>query len=342
MKKLTEYDQALVILASDALSRVSQYEEDRRRVYGSMRPAMGLLFHYTSTDGFKGIIEKNELWATSAYFLNDSKEIFYGCQVVKESLDDWIARNPRPELSLSLGLARQLQEAFGDTFLNMKVVRPIFISCFCEDDNLLSQWRAYGKSGGYSLGFQVPAADPIWGLGVKPEPTALTAVWAKVEYRKNEQLNNCRAILDALLPVFDDSATTNAIAEIGPHPLCGYEVIFRRMIDLLLEEAVSFKSEAFTSENEWRVVIRQRERLKQGQDDGSNIVRPYQFRSREGMLIPYIRLIPSKDGGKLPIASVRSGPTNDPISTSLAVPLLLEQNGFKAKVSRSDISLRNF
>jgi hypothetical protein len=342
VKKLSEYDQATVKLASAALGRVSQYEEDRRRVYGTLRPAKGLLFHYTSTDGFKGIIEKNELWATSAYFLNDSKEIFYGCQIVKEALDDWMAQNPRPETSLSLGLAQQLQEAFGDTFLNMKVVRPIFISCFCEGDNLLSQWRAYGKSGGYSLGFQVPAADPIWGLGFKPETTTLTAVWAKVEYKKNAQLNSCRAILDALLPVFDDLATTNAIAEIGAHPLCGYEVIFRRMIDLLLEEVVSFKSEAFASENEWRVVVRQRERIKQGQDDGSKIVKPYQFRSREGMLIPYVRLIPSQDGGKLPIAEVHSGPTNDPITTTLAVPILLEQNGFNARVIRSDISLRDF
>ena len=342
MKKLSEYDQAAVELASAALSRVSKYEDDRQKVYGSLRPANGLLFHYTSTEGFKGIIERNELWATSAYFLNDSKEIFYGCQVAKKALDEWMSENPRPETSLSLGLARQVQEAFGDTFLNMKVVRPIFLSCFCENHDLLSQWRAYGKSGGYSLGFQVPAADPIWGLGFKPEPTALTAVWAKVEYNKDEQLRRCRAILDSLLSVFDDPNTAKAIAEVGAHPLCGYEIIFRRMIDLLLEEIVSFKSPAFASENEWRIVVRQRERIKQGQDDGSKIVKPYQFRSREGMLIPYIRLIPPKDGGKLPIASVRSGPTNDPISTSLAVPLLLEQNGFKARVSHSDISLRNF
>jgi hypothetical protein len=342
LKKLSEYDQAAVKSASAALRRVSKYEEDRERVYSTIRPAKGLLFHYTSTEGFKGIIEKNELWATFAYFLNDSKEILYGCRILKEALDEWMSSNPRPESALSRSLAEQLKGAFGDAFLNMKVVRPIFLSCFCEDDNLLSQWRAYGKSGGYSLGFQVPAADPVWGLGFKPEPTTLTAVWAKVEYNENDQLNRCKSILDSILPLFDDPAIVNAIAEIGPHPQCGYSVIFRRMVDLLLEEVVSFKSEAFASEKEWRVVVRQRERIKQGEDDGSKIVKPYQFRIRDGMLIPYVRLIPPKKDDRLPITSVLCGPMNDQITATIAVPLLLQEYKFQARVSRSDISVRNF
>jgi hypothetical protein len=59
---------------------------------------------------------------------------------------------------------------------------PIYLSCFCEDDNLLSQWRAYGTSGGYSLGFQFSFNDFISFLGFKPEPSTYTAKWVKVEY----------------------------------------------------------------------------------------------------------------------------------------------------------------
>jgi hypothetical protein len=47
----------------------------------------------TRAAAFADIIEKNELWATSAYFLNDSAEITYSYGVLKEVLDDWLAKN---------------------------------------------------------------------------------------------------------------------------------------------------------------------------------------------------------------------------------------------------------
>jgi hypothetical protein len=28
-----------------------------------------------------------------------------------------------------------------------------FVACFCENGNLLSQWRAYARTAGYSIGF---------------------------------------------------------------------------------------------------------------------------------------------------------------------------------------------
>jgi hypothetical protein len=39
----------------------------------------------------KGIVETNELWATSAYFPNDSAEITYGYSLLDEVLKDWIS-----------------------------------------------------------------------------------------------------------------------------------------------------------------------------------------------------------------------------------------------------------
>lgn len=340
LKRLSEYDQSAVQSASAALSRISEFHYSREITVPKPRPSKGFLFHYTTTEGLKGIIEKNELWATSAYFLNDSTEIIYGCQILKEALEEWIARNQCPEESLSLGLARQLKEAFGEHLLNMKLVKPIFLCCFCEDDNVLSQWRAYGKSVGYSLGFKVPADDLLNGQGFRPEPNTCTSKWIKVEYDKNEQLRRCRAILDPVLAIFEDPDTAHGIAEIGAHPLFGYNKILRIVVDILLEEIVGFKNEAFRSENEWRVVVRQREWVKQGTDDGSSIVKPIRFRSTNGVLVPYVSLIPSKDGGKLPIACVRSGPTKDAITTNLAVSLLLQENGFSVPIRRSDIPLR--
>jgi hypothetical protein len=178
----------------DATNRIYGYNFDRESDKSKPEPPSRTLFHYTNADGLKGIIEKNELWATSAYFLNDSAEITYGYGLLDEALKDWISANPLPEESLSLGLALKLQKAFGLDRLKRNVIEPIYLACFCEDDNLLSQWRAYGQSGGYSLAFNLPTRGAAG--GVKPEPCIYTAKLVKVEYNREEQIRRCRNILN--------------------------------------------------------------------------------------------------------------------------------------------------
>jgi hypothetical protein len=337
---LSEYDKAAVDLADVAYNNILTFHHNREITQPRRTPPSGFLFHYTTVEGLKGIIEKNELWATSAYFLNDSAEIIYGCRVLKEALEEWMANNPRTEDSLTLAMARQLHTTFGDTFLNKAIVVPIYLACFCENDNLLSQWRTYGQSGGYSVGFQALAANLLPRQGFKPEPCTYTSTLIKVEYDKTEQIRRCREILDALLPTFDRPETASALRSIGDHPLVGGPTISRTMVDLFMEEIVGFKSEDFAVENEWRVVVRRRELRKQGTDDGGQTKTPVYFRTSRGTLIPYVRLIPIVPAEKLPICCIRTGPTLDANASTLALPLFLETNGFHIGIRRSEISLR--
>jgi len=69
-------------------------------------------------------------------------------------------------------------------------------------------------------------------------------------------------------------------------------------------EIVSFKNEAFKVEKEWRVVVRQREFTKQGTDDGGKTPMALHFLTSHGMVVPYIKLIPTDPAKKLPIACV--------------------------------------
>jgi len=339
MQRLDEYDKTAVKLANETFNKVLKFHYNREFTTPKPQPPDGLLYHYTTAEGLKGIVEKNELWATSAYFLNDSAEIVYGCRVLNEALDGWIASNPRPENSLTLGTARQLQTVFGEHFLNMHIVQPIYLSCFCEEDNLLSQWRAYGQSGGYSLGFQVPP-DVFTGQGFKPEPCTYTPKWVRVEYEREKQIKRCAELLEGILPAFDDSTTAEAFRKVGDHPQYGYSVVLRSVVDVLMEEIVGFKSAAFAVEKEWRVVVRQRELTKQGTDDGGKTRSPVYFRASGGALIPYVKLIPTNPTDKLPIHCVRTGPTLDANAATLALPLFLETHGFSIRIRRSEISLR--
>ncbi len=338
---LSEYDKTAVELANTAFHHILKLHRDRETITPKQMPPRGLLYHYTTADGLKGIIEKNELWATSAYFLNDSSEISYGYGVLKEVLDAWLAKNPRPEDSLTLGLVRGLDKWFGEELLKRNVINPIYLACFCENDNLLSQWRTYGQSGGYSLGFTVPAPDLLTGQGFKPEPNIYTSKWVRVEYDRTEQAKKCSGILNPVLAIFDSPDTARAMATIGDHPLFGYSKILRVIGDILLEEIVSFKNEAFMVEKEWRVVVRQRELLKQGTDDGGKTPIPVHFRSSQGMLVPYVKLVPTDPTKKLPIVSVRSGPTLNKTTAGMAVCMMLGKNGYSnTRVQGSDIPVR--
>jgi hypothetical protein len=338
---LSEYDKSAVELATAALNQILKFHLDRETITPKQVPPSGLLYHYTTADGLKGIIEQNELWATSAYFLNDSTEITYGYGVLKDVMDDWLAKNPRPERSVTLGLARQLRRWFGEALLERSVIDPIYLACFCEDDNLLSQWRTYGQSGGYSLGFTVPAPDRLTGQGFKPEPNIYTSKWVKVEYDRSEQAKKCSAILSPVLAILDDPDAARAIATIGDHPIVGYSRILRTIADMLLEEIVSFKNEAFKVEKEWRVVVRRRELTKQGTDDAGTTPIPVHFRSSKGMLVPYVKLIPTDPAKKLPTASIRSGPTLDKATAAMAICMMLLKNGFtRVRVQGSDIPVR--
>jgi hypothetical protein len=335
MRALSEYDKAAVDIAGTAFNKVLKFHRDRE-VIG---PKQGVLHHYTTADGLKGIVENSELWASSAYFLNDSAEITYGYGLLKEALDKWLTQNPRSEESVSLGLARVLRRWFGEDLLNKNVIQPIYLACFCEDDNLLSQWRAYGQSGGYSVGFRVPP-DRFTNQGFKPEPNTYTSKWVKVEYDRNEQIRKCDATLGTLLAIFDDENTAQAIANIGDHPIVGYTKCMRAIVDILLEEIVSFKNEAFNIEKEWRVVVRPRELTKQGTDDGGKTPMPLYFRSSRGMLVPYVKLVPIDSAKGLPLACVRSGPTLDKATAGMAVSLMLGKKGISIPVRGSDITVR--
>lgn len=68
---------------------------------------------------------------------------------------------------------------------------------------------------------------------------------------------------------------------------------------------------------------------------------PVHFRTSRGMLIPYVKLVPSERGKKVPITSVRSGPTLDTTMATVAISMMLARNEFPGVAVRgSDISVR--
>ncbi|GFG49009.1 hypothetical protein CQY20_30235 [Mycolicibacterium agri] len=110
-----------------------------------------IVYHYTDAQAFEGVVENATLWGTDFRYLNDSQELIYTWAAFVERLER-LAAEPgqdsevyRAQLrALELMNARNLME-FDDA---------MFVACFTELADRISQWTHYGAMGrGFALGF---------------------------------------------------------------------------------------------------------------------------------------------------------------------------------------------
>jgi hypothetical protein len=113
---------------------------------------VGIVYHYTDTQAFKGVIEKAALWATDFRYLNDSGELVYTWAAFVERLEQLLTHpGDHAEAywaqleALRLLNARDLMQ-FDDA---------MFVACFTELPDEVTQWTGYGDKGrGLALGFE--------------------------------------------------------------------------------------------------------------------------------------------------------------------------------------------
>ena len=106
------------------------------------------LYHYTTLEGLKGILETQTLWATHFEFLNDSSEL----KVFKEKFLNVLREDPRIRTDFE-SLIKSLQKVIEK--------EEIYITSFCHEpkdpytqkNGLLSQWRGYGCCGAAAIAF---------------------------------------------------------------------------------------------------------------------------------------------------------------------------------------------
>lgn len=109
------------------------------------------VFHYTTASGLHGILRDRSLWLSALRFCNDKGEIEYGAYRLEEELLSLAARSRELEDVASQALWTYLAETVGQV-VKVDSTQAFSVS-FCEDGDLLSQWRGYGGGGGFSIGF---------------------------------------------------------------------------------------------------------------------------------------------------------------------------------------------
>jgi hypothetical protein len=181
-----------------------------------------LLYHYTSAEGFLGILKSKEIWATKISYLNDSKELNHASDLCKEYLK---IRKERDEIS------DELCEDLLD-LLNRIGNTNVCVCSFTQNGDLLSQWRAYGgESNGYSIGFN---SEQLKYIGEKAG-----FLLEKCIYDPLEQVNTIRKFVDKIIPEMSGYNRTKLSDD--------FQTEFLRIAALL-------KDKGFEEEEEWRLV----------------------------------------------------------------------------------------
>lgn len=353
---IREFDQALskhVIKAAEVTIPIPQRQPD------SMRPSRPLLYHYTTLAGLLGITASTSIWASDVRYMNDASELIYAAEMIGavvaktlEAVEDEPLRSALPR-----------RPGFTNAFEYGK--RP-FVACFCEEDNLLSQWRGYRRDEtGFSLGIDVPGLARMNDL---PPNTYLR----KVIYDEKQQTETVRAVTEDWLQVARGMLQRGEDAkDVFPYPAIW------ALQAALAEQHLSFKHPTFAEEREWRLIklvdvreemgLLEHQRSEQHLQETFEYMRelgheppaqprwnPYeraegikiQFRPTQTGLIPYVEL-PLREragvfNGRLPLWRVVQGPTPNAELSLESAALCLQSRGygFHTEVRASDIPLR--
>lgn len=263
------------------------------------------LYHYTTASGLQGILESNRIWATELRFLNDERELQFGIDLLASELQRQVTqRDARPSLSKIV-----------EVLSVHRILRHYFVACFCEQGDLLSQWRGYASPGGYALGFAVHDCElPEWVAPFFPvtydrqSAQSMASTWAS-------------ATTDRFLSVFDERLDS-AIAEPSPEAAITQliEEFGHDQFNEMEAIAATLKDPNFSEEREWRIVA---ESHPQASGD-----REVLFRSGPLGPTPYIKVPMSFDRTSLPLREIIVGPGPNSRARAEAVRMLLWKHGY--------------
>jgi hypothetical protein len=286
-----------------------------------------VLHHYTDAFGVHGIISSNCLWATATQFSNDLSEIEYavsiGTEIIKEIWGSKKNLSPWEQL-----LAEHLLQIFATP---LHTFGQPFIVSFCEDGDLLSQWRAYGRASGFSLAFSPLSQGDEVQLICKD---GFRTMVKRVVYDHDKQRARLRFLLRHLIKLVNGFS-------FAPTSSQGASAHVELSLLLILEMtdwACAVKHRAFSEEKEWRIITYPKGATLVG-------VKPENYagvsvRPTSKLLLPYMILEPPS-GKRLPLVEIRCGPSQYQEQSARAMNILLRKNGYEhLPVTFSGVPLR--
>jgi hypothetical protein len=253
------------------------------------------LFHYTDLEGVKGIFTSRTLWMSKFTASNDISEILLAIEHFQGFVGRKADEFTRDEGDFLREAAGQL-ESFRRT--------NVCLASFCEQHDLLSQWRSYGNDGrGIALGFN---SSKLVELAQRNGLRLLRCVYDQAAHER------IASDLVALLLVSYRSARPATPEE--------RRTLIGQFNSTFLLVAPVIKDHRFAEEQEWRLV--------------SNPV-PFDhpgmiavLKGNQASVKLTVKLSVDSEAMSHMIPRVTIGPTLDPHNVSDAIDVLSQRNGF--------------
>lgn len=274
------------------------------------------IYHYTDFNGASGILESKSLWLTKLSYLNDKTELKLAIDLFRREVTNYLPKVENKEKREFIDKVSHQLQSFSNT--------NVCVASFCENGDLLSQWRSYGNDGsGISLEFNAHDLKRLANTG-------LMNLW-KCVYTPHEQRMVITGLIDILSRSYDVIALTrtkNKSWEATKSNLIGYfNTTFLRVAPVI-------KNHHFYEEKEWRIIT---------------VSRPYTdenwfSRVSNSRVSQYYRLnFDLIDNGEYKfITGAIVGPNREPKLVSDALWVMFHKNGYKHKhVGPSQIPYRS-
>lgn len=284
------------------------------------------LWHYTSIDAFKKIVESKQIFATEVRYLNDRSEFTHARQIADKIIAEFPSARSKVDKAVTEAAAELVKYSFEFVTMNKP---EVFVASFTAAEDQLSQWRAYSYgTAGVSLGFDLRGFRPKGG-------TAFAACFAPCICRTDEKKLLLRSAWVGLGQMVERSLrvmkgqqkplSKSAMKRITP--------AFDRFLRDILRVSALSKHESFAEEKEWRLVLA----LVPGK---SSAKFTRQFRVKPTTLAPYITYPLSTKTPVLRLTDVILGPGSDENAVYAAKMFLRERLLFMARVRVSKAPYR--
>jgi hypothetical protein len=287
----------------------------------------------------KGILG-GTMWASSAAYLNDTKEFSYAIDIAEEEFkahinthSNWREKDLTEERMRRYSKVQLLRSIVGRQFTGVQGT-DVFVASFSTKQDHLSQWRAYGRSGpSFSVGFD---ATLLRGQAVNSGFDFDYVRYGRGEIsRELGQLlaPRVRAILDQRKPLLSNE---------------NMHEVKMQLADDLRKVAAFTKNESYADEAEWRLVRRMAHAIT---------LNPLvvKFRESRSLVVPYVEIPlhepwPESDVRQLdsepvvsPVCGITVGPSPHPKELKVAVEEMVWRHGFQnVEVTSSKVPFRNW
>jgi hypothetical protein len=297
-----------MLISDDDKQRYLNFALDLAKDLGARSiPADAILWHYTTGSSLISIFDTMTLYSTQLSCLNDSTEMRYASMHFQHAL------GIKRAAITSGGLPAELLDGAVEYFKErpdfpFQAIVPQFVTCFSQERDDLSQWRAYGNGeNGYAIGFK---AGYLLGI---PEA-------ALVQVNYDAPLHGKLAIraVDAMVDYF-----VEGLEKYAPGDL---KVFVEEFLDnwdtAIVAIAALVKDPGFIKEQECRIIKQFR----------SHELHKLKFLQKGTMMSRHLPLQPPAGNAfkpyRLPIAEVMVGPSRHPQISRTTVDILLQQKGY--------------